>query len=289
MKMEKTTHERILMFDFHNTAHRTVHIAQHNNPEDKEFIYWKYLMINSFLTQIRKFEPTRVIFTIDEKNNWRKDIYPEYKATRKIVKEKSAIDFEKFYAMMDSFIEELKTVFTNCYFIQATKCEGDDVIATLVERFKGSETILISTDKDFIQLMKFKKFKLYNPLKKQFVVSINPKRDLEIKIIMGDKSDNIPAIKPKTGPKTAEKLLNEGLEELLNSSEDAKNNYERNRRLIDMTMIPKSITKYISEIYDRYELTPFNTRKVWQFMLTNRIRKIADSLNQFTPHLKNLN
>ena len=65
--------DRVLIFDAHNLIFRTLHVAAHQLPEDLKFNFWKYLLLNSFLTSIKKFSPDRVVFALDSRNNWRKD------------------------------------------------------------------------------------------------------------------------------------------------------------------------------------------------------------------------
>lgn len=279
--------KRILMFDFHNLVYRTLHIAFFECPEDKQFLYWKYILLNSFFTTIKKMKPSRVVVAIDDTDNWRKKIYPQYKLLRKDARNKSRIDFDAFFVVLDDFIEGLKKTLPNIYFIKVNNCEGDDIIATLAKHHKEDKTILISTDKDFIQLMKRKKFKIFNPKNNDFVHCLNPLKELECKIIMGDKSDNINAIKSRVGIKTAQKLFNEGLDELLKDKE-IKKKYELNRQLIDMDLIPMEYQNKILNTYKNYKLIQFNAMTLLMFLAKNKIKKIADNINTFVHTLKKL-
>jgi 5'-3' exonuclease len=71
----------------------------------------------------------------------------------------------------------------------------------------------------------------------------NPKLDLEIKIIMGDTSDNIPSVLPKCGPKTAQKCAEdpEVFKKKINENAAYYAQYELNRRLVDFNYIPSEL------------------------------------------------
>ena len=81
--------ERVLIIDAHNLIYRTVHVANFSAPEDEDFEYWKYLMINSLFASIKRFEPTKVVYALDGYRSWRKNEYTEYKAHRKLDRNKS--------------------------------------------------------------------------------------------------------------------------------------------------------------------------------------------------------
>jgi 5'-3' exonuclease len=69
------------------------------------------------------------------------------------------------------------------------------------------------------------------------------KRDLEIKIIMGDTSDNIPSAFPKCGPKTAQKCIEdpEFFKKKMAGNPDYFNQYELNKTIVDFNNIPEEL------------------------------------------------
>lgn len=281
--------ENVLLFDGHNLIYRTLHVANYHVPDDSKYLYWKYLMINSLFTSIRYFKPTKVVFAIDSKNHWRKNIYSQYKNRRKGARDKSTIDFDKFYPICDSFFEDLKKCLTNIHFIKVDSCEGDDIIAVLSKHVLNKEDItIISTDKDMIQLLTNHHIKLWDPISKKFRKSIRPERDKSIKVIMGDKSDDIPAIKKGVGIKTATKIYNDGIDSFLEENEEYKKNYERNCQLIDFDLIPVSIRKKIENEYKNYKTKPYNGNRVWMFLLKNNIKKFSEDLQMYSPFLKEI-
>lgn len=283
--------ENVLIIDLNNLIYRTLAIASFKVPDDVEdFAYWKHLFINNIFSSIRQFEPSKVIFAIDSQNLWRRELYPEYKLGRKEAREKSTIDFKAFFKMFDTFLPELKKALTNMYLLHIDNCEADDIIAVLTkEVFNDSERVnIISTDKDFIQLLKQKNVILYNPIKKGNVNSINPAKDLTIKILMGDKSDNIPAVKKGVGPATAEKIVNEGMDSFLETDVAIKEAYLRNKSIIDFTLIPERIRTLVKEGYANYAITEYKSMNLWGFLTRHRLSKLADDLNNFGAFMRKI-
>ena len=151
---------KILFMDGHNLMFRTVFIANKHDPLDEDFTYWKYLMLNSIFRTIQYHKPSKFVLAFDGSSYWRKDIYPEYKAKRKSARDKSVIDFDKFFPIANQFMEDLPNIFENWYVVRLDKIEADDVIAVGTnDIFTTAEEIInISTDKDMYQLMKNKNY-----------------------------------------------------------------------------------------------------------------------------------
>jgi 5'-3' exonuclease len=284
IEREKT----VLIFDFNNLAYRTLHVAFKEDESDTEFIYWKYLVVNSILTALKKFKPNRVVLAIDSKKPWRKKIYSAYKEHRKELKEKSKIDYEKFYKVVDNFIGSFKETFSNIYCIKVDDAEADDIIAILSKyEMVDYKKIIISGDSDFNQLLSTKNVKLYNPREMKFVECLNPKLLLEIKILTGDKSDNIYPIKKRVGDVTARKILNQGLDNYL-QSENLNDKYKINRQLIDFNYIPKEISDKIKNEFNSYNIDKISSSKIMMWFGSNKMRRFNEDIQMYFKLLKEL-
>ncbi len=111
--------------------------------------------------------------------------------------------------------------------------EADDLIATLARKLEreGIETVIVSGDKDLLQLIS-SHVTMYDPMKdKTFQVpevkerfGVSPDKVVEVMGLMGDTSDNIPGV-PGIGPKTAGQLIEEfgSIAELLKNIDKVKN------------------------------------------------------------------
>lgn len=292
--IQTDTKEKIVIIDGHNLIFRTIFIAEkHNNQfnmeDDDTFSYWKYIFLKSILNVITTFEPTKLILVMDSKNTWRKEYYPEYKAQRKAARDNSKIDFNKFFPVMDAFYTDIIKLTPNITHIKVDRCEGDDIIGIAVKHYPDALIEIISTDKDLNQTLKYKRVKQYDPVKRAYTNSLNPMVDLEAKIITGDKGDNIPAIKPKCGPVTAAKILTENLLEELCKDPEIKANYDRNRLLIDLDMIPSDVVKAITDSLNSYTLEKFQSSKMFNFIIKHRLSSMLENVQEVTGVLSRLN
>lgn len=288
-KEESRISGKILIFDAHNLAYRTLFSAIFTNQEDNnKFYFWRYLFLNSLFTTIQEFNPNKVILAYDSKPSWRYKVYSDYKANRKEARERTIIDFDKFFPIFDVFREQIKNTFTKIYTLNVENSEADDIIAILCrDVFKDDDCVIISSDSDINQLIT-SRIRQYDPIKKKFVECINPKKNLDIKILTGDKSDNIPPVKKKIGIVTAEKILNNGLDVFLKESDEIKSNYIRNKTLIDLDFIPLEIKKNIINTYNNYQLHEMESNKVLNFFIENKLIKILQQWDHFSSIIKGL-
>lgn len=181
---------------------------------------------------------------------WRNSLYPEYKKDRE--KKKDTFNKDIVKLTYDTILPSIK----QSYGIQVysyPRLEADDLIG-IIKGFirtncsSSSNIIIITNDNDYIQLydedttivnLKGKELKERIP--------VNHSVYLKYKIIAGDKSDCIPSIMRKLGPKTAEKLCqcNELLEKYLDKHPEARKQYALNESLIDMQQIPEDLKETV--------------------------------------------
>lgn len=295
--------KKLLIIDVMNVVYRTVFTANKEDPLDKKFLFWKHLFLDTILSYIKQFEPDRCIMAIDDKYSWRKSIYPEYKAHRKKARAKSPVDFDSFHPVLDEYMEQLKTVFSNIHFIKVANCEADDIIAIITkERTNEFNVVNISVDSDMFQLMKFRNYKQFDSRNNNFFAHINAEKELTVKILTGDSSDNIQGVIERCGPVKANKLLEEGLDDLFKNGHDITKqgehihiegseieaNFKRNKQLIDLSMIPYEYEEKILDVYDNYVINKSRRNKVFNFLTDNRLVELMDRFEQYTPYLKNI-
>jgi hypothetical protein len=173
--------------------------------------------------------------------------------------------------------------------IEATGAEADDIIGVLCRQYGESEKIMIlSSDKDFVQLQTNPNIKQYSPTLKKFIKADDPIRQLNELIVRGDSGDGIPNIlsadnsiadgirqKPIT-----KKFLDEVLVKAQGSMGDAlSRNWDRNRQLIDLNMIPESVSKNILDIY--MVTKPANKQQFMNYMIANRLKNLLEVIDEF--------
>jgi 5'-3' exonuclease len=180
-------------------------------------------------------------------NIWRNELFPQYKANRANGKEDGFMG-GPFFKM--AYQEELFKKGGAKAILHHPRLEADDCIAIsvkhLINRYPDCTIYIITSDRDYLQLNSHN-VHLYNLAFKNIAENKsstgNPSDDLEIKIIMGDTSDNIPSVFPKCGPKTAQKCI-EDPEYFKNKMADNPEyyaQYELNQKLVDFNNIPQEL------------------------------------------------
>ena len=178
--------------------------------------------LRSLAFNINMIRPTRAIIVFDGKggSNRRRKIFPEYKMGRKMsYRLNRAHDFLTREEEQQMMIRQLNRVveYLECLpvsIMNMEQTEADDVIGYLSKHiYRNSKTTIVSTDKDFLQLVD-KNTNVYSPTKKKMYdeekvfeeYGIHPKNFLLFRMFDGDKSDGIPGVNG-IGKKTLIKLF----------------------------------------------------------------------------------
>lgn len=182
-------------------------------------------------------------------NIWRNELFPQYKANRANGPEDGFMGGPFFKMAYD---EQLFIKGGAKAILSHPKLEADDCIAlsvkNLVNRYPQCHIYIITSDRDYLQLNAHN-VDLYNLTYKNIAESKsstgNAEDDLEIKIIMGDNSDNIPSVFPKCGPKTALKCIEnpEFFKKKLEENPEYKAQYNLNRQLVCFNCIPDNLVE----------------------------------------------
>jgi 5'-3' exonuclease len=174
---------------------------------------------------------------------WRVKHFPNYKGTR----DNGKGDFKggPFFKMV--YEEELFLKGGVKAILKHPHLEADDCIALsikyLLQKYGTScEIYVITSDHDYLQLSR-PNVHLYNLHYKPIVGTGNPQTDLQIKIIMGDSSDNIPSVFPKCGPKTAQKCIDnpEFFQKKLDEDPKHVAQYTLNNLIVSFENIPPEL------------------------------------------------
>ncbi len=163
-------------------------------------------VINAIKRLQNQYPEAKLIAIFDAKGkNHRHDIYPEYKAHRKLAEDDLVVQIEPLYEIIRAM---------GFHFMCVPGVEADDVIATLamVADEQKMQTIIASGDKDLMQLVSDNisqldmKGKLYDRQTVIEKMGVAPEHILDLLALTGDSADNIPGV-PSVGPKTALKWL----------------------------------------------------------------------------------
>lgn len=231
-----------------------------------------------------------IICTDSIKNYWRKDIFPYYKASRKAARKESKVDWNELFRIIDLILTEITEVFPYKV-LRVDHAEADDIIATICQRETGPH-IIISNDKDFLQLKRISGVEIYSPKLHSKMDCQNPETFLIEHIIKGDQGDGIPNILSDDDTFVVagkrQKVIREAkMKEWVISvpanvfDEKVLNNYNRNESLISLFRIPDDISDEIWETYQN--TTPQGTRgmPMMKYFMAKNLRNLIENLKEF--------
>ena len=205
---------------------------------------------------------------------------------RKKTRSAAPIDWENLYECLNQLKEELIEWFPYKV-LQAEKAEADDIIAVLVG-LANERTLILSSDKDFVQLHQFN-VRQYSPIQKKFVEG-DSKWSLHEKLIKGDVGDGVPNIMSddnvfidegrRQKPITKKKVdAWYDLDPDMYCDAEMLRNYNRNKQLIDLSEVPESIRINIAE---QFETTAVGDRKrLLTYFINHRLKNLTENLTEF--------
>ena len=217
---------------------------------NKEFII---AFIKHFEADIKKLTKkfktikSNLVFCIDcpRSEIWRNDIYDKYKQSR---------------IKKDNFNSDIFELFEDYLSNNSYKCckydklEADDIVYLIQNKLnKTSKIVIITNDGDYLQMYS-NNVKIFNMQFKDLSLKINysPSIELLLKIIMGDKSDNISKIQNGMRKDNAIKiaLMNDEDRNIYLNKYKLFDAFKLNKTLIDFNEIPESIVKNFYEYYN---------------------------------------
>lgn len=211
-----------------------------------------YGFTNMFLKLTAKIGCDYTLVLFDAKRrNFRNDIFPEYKATRREIPE----DLIPQFPIIHDAVSALRL-----NFLEMDGFEADDLIATYAKMAlnDGMEVVVISGDKDLMQLIR-PGVEFYDPMKDKFFTAedvkekfgVYPDKVVDVQALSGDSTDNVPGV-PGIGPKTAAELVNTfgSLEQVLEHAGEIKQNKRREVLLanLDNARISKRLVKLRDDV-----------------------------------------
>ena len=302
-KQKLDNQKKYIIVDTANTFFRARHVVA-NGDLDTKIGLALHITLNSIKKAWNDFGGDHVVFCL-EGRSWRKDYYPKYKANRKITREKFTPAEEEadkeFWEAFDTFTTFVANK-TNCTVLQNERLEADDLIAGWVQSHPDDQHIIISSDSDFAQLIS-PTVSQYNGITevtttidgyldkkgdtvidkktKEPKAPPDPEWLLFEKCMRGDSSDNVFS----AFPKVRKNKLIEAFEDRKNkgfvwnnimlskwvdhegNEHRVKEDYERNRQLIDLTQQPDGVKECIFETIQKSTQNPKKIAQVGVFLL----------------------
>lgn len=266
-------------------------IGNHTNVEVEEGLL-RHMILNSIRNYMQKFksEYGEVVIACDDRKYWRREVFPYYKANRKKNREQSEIDWTAVFESLNTIRDELKTFFPYRV-IQAEGAEADDVIGTLVQEFgdTNEKILILSGDKDFVQLQTYMNVKQYDPTRKRWIQHNNPSRFVKEHILRGDAGDGVPnflspdncfVVGERQKPIMQKKLdtwVSQNPEEFCDSK--MLRNYHRNKQLIDLSCTPAEVRERVLTQYT--EQNGKDRKDLFNYFIDKKLKHLLESINEF--------
>jgi hypothetical protein len=283
----------MIIVDYSGIAVAAAFSQKHPDQLDQGVV--RHMILNSLRmhNQKNRDEFGQMVIACDS-SSWRKEIFPEYKAARKKSREKSKLDWNNFFTMVNNVRDEIKENFPYPV-VTVDRAEADDIIGILVSELqefgRHEEILIVSGDKDFLQLQQFSNVKQYSPVQRKFLKCENPHRYLFEHICKGDASDGVPNVlssdktfteELRQTPLRAKKIDEwwENRHSLQNHmDQEVWRNYQRNEWMINLRKTPPEIRKEV--INQVGEQSGKNNNKILNYLVTNRCGLLVESAQEF--------
>ena len=264
-----------------------LHMSKTKEPDESMV---RHMILNSLRMYRTRFssEYGELVLCHDSRHYWRRDFFPEYKSGRRKSREKSEHDWDAIFLCLNEIKDEIKDNLPY-KFLEVYGAEADDIIGTLCATI-SEEIMIISGDKDFIQLQRFPNVKQFSPITKKTVNGANPGGYLKEHVFRGDSGDGVPNVlspdntftdglrQRPLGKKKIASWMDHNFEDVA-PNDEVKRNYQRNRKLIDLTYTPDELSR---EIIDTYNEAPFGDRsKLLNYFIQKRLKNLTESIGEF--------
>lgn len=252
----------------------------------------RHIVLNSLRSYTKQFKSKygKLVICCDSKKYWRREVFPFYKSNRRKARDASDFDWTLIFETLNKIRDELKQFFPYPV-IEVEGAEADDVIAVLASKYSKTENVLIlSSDKDFVQLQKFDNVQQYSPILKRFIKTENPQLFIKEHIIKGDRGDGVPNfLSPDNTFVIGERqkvISKKKLTEWLSSppedfctTEVMIRGYKRNQVLVDLDYVPDGIKSAIIEAYETSK--PSSRMNMVEYFMRNKLKSLIEVADEF--------
>ena len=260
-----------------------------NNSKTVDESMVRHMILNSIRMYRKEHhdEYGEVVLTWDSKHSWRRDYYPEYKAGRRKGREESDLNWDDIFGTLNKIRNEIKENFPYKY-LEIFGAEADDIIGFLCEENRDEKILIISGDKDFIQLQKYPNVTQWSPITKKQVNGFDPTIYLKEHILKGDTSDGVPNVlspdntftdglrqRPLSRKKIQSWLVGGGSD----WNDEVKRNFQRNLTLIDLSKTPEELKNQIRLEYNN--ASHGDRSKLLNYFMIYKLRELTDNIGDF--------
>ena len=250
----------------------------------------RHMILNSIRGYNVKFKEEfgDIIICCDSRHYWRREVFPNYKSQRKQAREESSHDWDNIFTIFNKVRDELKEQMPYRV-VDVYGAEADDIIAVLVKNHPDEKMLILSGDKDFIQLQKYSNVKQYAPIQKKWVEGVDPKQYIKEHILKGDRGDSIPNFlsaddtfvngirqKPISKKKLSYWIASDpkGF-----CNEYQYRNFQRNMRLVDFDYIPKEVEDNIMTEFKSVQFV--GRHNILNYFIKNKLKDLIGQIQEF--------
>ena len=278
----------MIFVDFNQVCISNIMQDIKNNSDIEENLV-RHMILSSLLMYKQKFgrEYGELVICCDSPKSWRKDVFPLYKANRKSYRENSDFDWKKIFLILNKIRDELRESFPYRV-IEVDGAEADDIIGQFALNAK-QPVLILSSDKDFIQLQSNPNVKQYSIIQKKYLNGINPDTYLKEHIIKGDRGDGIPNILSDDDTFVSEKRQNKLQKIKIESwiqmdpqefcNDKMYRNYCRNEQLVSLHKTPSDIIDKIVDLYKNYKDN--GRSKLFNYFVKHKLKNLMEHIQEF--------
>ena len=268
--------KKVLLIDGENILHQSIHKFEKLKSTDGKPSGAIFGFFKSLHMYIERFNPDDVYITFDNGHSPLRDkLLPNYKGHRQNISyDRESLIKQKMIILKILRYLRIKYLFDKN---KSSEYEGDDFLAYLYFKVLNPEWLvtIVSSDKDFNQLLTNDRVKIFNPRKEDYVRRTNckelfgyePEETVDYLCLVGDNSDDIPGV-PGIGPVKARKFLDKygSISNYIKTNQEVSNEFveivTRNHNLIDLKwFIDNNKLSYNSNILKTYTRSKINYEK----------------------------
>lgn len=314
-----TSKKKTLILDGNNIIHRTFHANNRSNePEEVVIALCVHSAITTMNYYFNRFHPDEVVITFDS-HSWRKEYTKDlskcvtnkkYKGHRKDKMTPKQLQMRR---MLEEHIDELHQMLdenTSILVLRGDYLEGDDLIAGYIQMHRNEDHVVVSGDKDMMQLLRYEGVTLIDPAtgKERTLVDYDNDADLFVfeKCIRGEgkTGDNVQSSYPRLRKDKLKRayydefertnVMNHTFTQLEAVGEDYEEVeyttgqlFEENQLLMNLSKQPKKIKVRMVHTIEQAKKNRgrYDHWKFIKFCKRNELEKICEQVEDFVPLL----
>lgn len=285
----------MVLVDFNGLAIGSI-MGQLSRGEELSENLVKHIILNNLRVYRNKYPESKhgkMVIACDS-YSWRKEVFPEYKAARKANRESDKHDWPLIFDLIEDTLKDLRENFPYAV-IKIDGAEADDIIGALTVHKStpliGEDVVIISADKDFIQLQQYGHVEQWSPMFNKMIKEDNPRKYLFEHLLKGDAGDGVPNANSHddvftTGSRQTP-MTQKQIDKYWDNHDDLEmimkpniyRNFMRNVQMIDLTNTPDGIREAAINIYENY-VYPTRTN-ILTYLVEHRMKMLVECAEEF--------